>query len=172
MLVFMCSYLFELFVDIFASNSMGKWPCNSKVPYICYIKSEMLLCLLLSFVFSQDGTTEFSWRKFQCCSVGWRVQLSTPRLLRDTGRGSMKKPGQFHPGSRLRENPDWIFFPEYGMGENPAGFFSRSTEWGKSRTEYDGASDLSDSERIPIPPSPCTPPELILRAEEIDPVYL
>ncbi|XP_006126223.2 protein FAM217B isoform X1 [Pelodiscus sinensis] len=34
----------------------------------------------------------------------------------------------------------------------------------------DSASDLSDSERIPIPPSPCTPPELNLRAEEIDPV--
>uniref|UniRef100_A0A8C0H6Z2 Family with sequence similarity 217 member B n=1 Tax=Chelonoidis abingdonii TaxID=106734 RepID=A0A8C0H6Z2_CHEAB len=33
----------------------------------------------------------------------------------------------------------------------------------------DSASDLSDSERIPIPPSPCTPPELNLRAEEIDP---
>ncbi|XP_067410235.1 protein FAM217B [Emydura macquarii macquarii] len=33
----------------------------------------------------------------------------------------------------------------------------------------DSASDLSDSERIPILPSPCTPPELNLRAEEIDP---
>ncbi|XP_070600619.1 protein FAM217B isoform X2 [Erythrolamprus reginae] len=36
-------------------------------------------------------------------------------------------------------------------------------------SEEDDASDLSDSERIPIPPSPCTPPELNLRAEEIDP---
>lgn len=34
----------------------------------------------------------------------------------------------------------------------------------------DSASDLSDSERVPIPPSPLTPPELHLRAEEIDPV--
>ncbi|KAM4842210.1 protein FAM217B isoform 1-T2 [Thomomys bottae] len=34
----------------------------------------------------------------------------------------------------------------------------------------DSASDLSDSERIPIPPSPLTPPDLRLRAEEIDPV--
>ncbi|XP_074868127.1 protein FAM217B isoform X2 [Carettochelys insculpta] len=34
----------------------------------------------------------------------------------------------------------------------------------------DSGSDLSDSERIPIPPSPRTPPELNLRAEEIDPV--
>uniref|UniRef100_A0A8C0WLV9 Protein FAM217B n=1 Tax=Castor canadensis TaxID=51338 RepID=A0A8C0WLV9_CASCN len=34
----------------------------------------------------------------------------------------------------------------------------------------DSASDLSDSERIPIPPSPLTPPDLNLRAEEIDPV--
>ncbi|KAM6404214.1 protein FAM217B [Rhynochetos jubatus] len=42
----------------------------------------------------------------------------------------------------------------------------------KEDAEDDSASDLSDSERIPIPPSPCTPPELILRAEEIDPVYL
>ncbi|KAK9404863.1 hypothetical protein NXF25_009690 [Crotalus adamanteus] len=37
-------------------------------------------------------------------------------------------------------------------------------------SEEDDASDLSDSERIPIPPSPCTLPELNLRAEEIDPV--
>ncbi|XP_035755189.1 protein FAM217B isoform X2 [Egretta garzetta] len=42
----------------------------------------------------------------------------------------------------------------------------------KEDDEDDSASDLSDSERIPIPPSPCTPPELILRAEEIDPVCL
>ncbi|PKU38321.1 hypothetical protein llap_11378 [Limosa lapponica baueri] len=42
----------------------------------------------------------------------------------------------------------------------------------KEDAEDDSASDLSDSERIPIPPSPCTPPELILRAEEIDPVCL
>ncbi|KFZ65565.1 Protein FAM217B, partial [Antrostomus carolinensis] len=42
----------------------------------------------------------------------------------------------------------------------------------KKDAEDDSASDLSDSERIPIPPSPCTPPELILRAEEIDPVCL
>ncbi|XP_063154889.1 protein FAM217B [Candoia aspera] len=40
----------------------------------------------------------------------------------------------------------------------------------KDDSEEDDASDLSDSERIPIPPSPCTPPELNLRAEEIDPV--
>ncbi|XP_077043351.1 protein FAM217B isoform X2 [Agelaius phoeniceus] len=42
----------------------------------------------------------------------------------------------------------------------------------KADAEDDSASDLSDSERIPIPPSPCTPPELILRAEEIDPLCL
>ncbi|KFP87661.1 Protein FAM217B, partial [Apaloderma vittatum] len=42
----------------------------------------------------------------------------------------------------------------------------------KEDAEDDSASDLSDSERIPMPPSPRTPPELILRAEEIDPVYL
>ncbi|XP_037257906.1 protein FAM217B isoform X1 [Falco rusticolus] len=42
----------------------------------------------------------------------------------------------------------------------------------KEDAEDDSASDLSDSERIPILPSPCTPPELILRAEEIDPVCL
>ncbi|XFF83804.1 hypothetical protein AB1E18_010023 [Capra hircus] len=37
--------------------------------------------------------------------------------------------------------------------------------------EEDSASDLSDSERIAIPPSPLTPPDLHLRAEEIDPVH-
>ncbi|EDL07289.1 mCG54925 [Mus musculus] len=36
--------------------------------------------------------------------------------------------------------------------------------------DEDSASDLSDSERVAIPPSPFTPPELNLRAEEIDPV--
>lgn len=40
----------------------------------------------------------------------------------------------------------------------------------KEDADGDSASDLSDSERIPIPPSPLTPPDLCLRAEEIDPV--
>ncbi|XP_037009420.2 protein FAM217B isoform X2 [Artibeus jamaicensis] len=35
--------------------------------------------------------------------------------------------------------------------------------------DEDSASDLSDSERVPVAPSPCTPPDLRLRAEEIDP---
>ncbi|XP_024605990.1 protein FAM217B [Neophocaena asiaeorientalis asiaeorientalis] len=38
----------------------------------------------------------------------------------------------------------------------------------KEDAEEDNASDLSDSERIPVPPSPLTPPDLHLRAEEID----
>ncbi|XP_068119396.1 protein FAM217B isoform X2 [Hyperolius riggenbachi] len=37
--------------------------------------------------------------------------------------------------------------------------------------EEDSASDLSDSERLPIPPSPLAPPEMNLRAEEISPGY-
>lgn len=37
--------------------------------------------------------------------------------------------------------------------------------------EEDTASDLSDSERVPVPPSPLTPPDLNLRAEEINPLY-
>ncbi|XP_037667592.1 protein FAM217B [Choloepus didactylus] len=41
----------------------------------------------------------------------------------------------------------------------------------KEDADEDSASDLSDSERIPILPSPLTPPDLNLRAEEIDPVY-
>ncbi|KAM7125578.1 LOW QUALITY PROTEIN: protein FAM217B [Molossus nigricans] len=36
--------------------------------------------------------------------------------------------------------------------------------------DEDSASDLSDSERVPVPPSPRRPPDLRLRAEEIDPV--
>ncbi|XP_073438588.1 protein FAM217B isoform X2 [Dendrobates tinctorius] len=40
-----------------------------------------------------------------------------------------------------------------------------------SKEDEDSASDLSDSERIPIPPSPLTPPKLNLRAEEIKPGY-
>ncbi|XP_006896989.1 PREDICTED: protein FAM217B [Elephantulus edwardii] len=41
----------------------------------------------------------------------------------------------------------------------------------KEDSDEDSASDLSDSERIPIPPSPLTPPDLRLRAEEISPAY-
>lgn len=40
-----------------------------------------------------------------------------------------------------------------------------------SKEDEDSASDLSDSERVPIPPSPLAPPKLILRAEEIKPEY-
>lgn len=40
----------------------------------------------------------------------------------------------------------------------------------KVGADEDSASDLSDSERVAIPPSPFTPPDLNLRAEEIDPV--
>ncbi|MBN3309067.1 F217B protein, partial [Amia calva] len=35
--------------------------------------------------------------------------------------------------------------------------------------DADSASDLSDSERLPVLPSPCTPPQLNLRAEVINP---
>ncbi|XP_028849365.1 uncharacterized protein fam217ba [Denticeps clupeoides] len=38
--------------------------------------------------------------------------------------------------------------------------------------DTDSASDLSDSERLPVLPSPCTPPQLNLRAEVIDSVDL
>ncbi|XP_072270575.1 protein FAM217B isoform X2 [Pyxicephalus adspersus] len=45
-------------------------------------------------------------------------------------------------------------------------------ELGKlTKEDEDSASDLSDSERLPIPPSPLSPPELNLRAEEINPGY-
>ncbi|KAM6163890.1 protein FAM217B [Rhynchocyon petersi] len=41
----------------------------------------------------------------------------------------------------------------------------------KEDTDEDSASDLSDSERIPVPPSPLTAPDLHLRAEEINPTH-
>ncbi|XP_023693401.1 uncharacterized protein [Paramormyrops kingsleyae] len=37
----------------------------------------------------------------------------------------------------------------------------------QEEADADSASDLSDSERLPVPPSPCTPPQLNLRAEVI-----
>ncbi|XP_054993390.1 protein FAM217B [Sorex araneus] len=40
----------------------------------------------------------------------------------------------------------------------------------KEDADQDSASDLSDSERVPIAPSPLAPPTLNLRAEEIDPL--
>ncbi|XP_063815418.1 protein FAM217B-like isoform X2 [Pseudophryne corroboree] len=42
---------------------------------------------------------------------------------------------------------------------------------GFRKEDEDSASDLSDSERLPILPSPIMPPELNLRAEEIKPGY-
>ncbi|KAM9065321.1 protein FAM217B isoform X1 [Sarcophilus harrisii] len=59
-------------------------------------------------------------------------------------------------------------FPEPSMGKLLLDFQSLSIT--EEDTDEDSASDLSDSERIPFPPSPFTPPELNLRAEEIDPV--
>ncbi|XP_039720667.1 protein FAM217B isoform X2 [Pteropus medius] len=41
----------------------------------------------------------------------------------------------------------------------------------KEDADEDSASDLSDSERVPMSPSPLSPPDLRLRAEEIDPVH-
>ncbi|XP_058535852.1 protein FAM217B, partial [Ochotona princeps] len=46
---------------------------------------------------------------------------------------------------------------------------SESVTLRKEDAEEDSASDLSESERVPIPPSPLTPPHLELRAEDIDP---
>lgn len=43
---------------------------------------------------------------------------------------------------------------------------------GHREDDTDSASDLSDSERLPVLPSPCTPPQLNLRAEIVDPVDL
>ncbi|XP_075032878.1 protein FAM217B isoform X3 [Mixophyes fleayi] len=42
---------------------------------------------------------------------------------------------------------------------------------GLRKEDEDSGSDLSDSERLPIPPSPFSPPDLNLRAEEIKPGY-
>ncbi|XP_020837154.1 protein FAM217B isoform X2 [Phascolarctos cinereus] len=72
------------------------------------------------------------------------------------------------PGSVAEAAPFGSRFPEPSMGKLFLDFQSLSII--KEDADEDSASDLSDSERIPIPPSPFTPPELNLRAEEIDPV--
>ncbi|XP_007475700.1 protein FAM217B isoform X1 [Monodelphis domestica] len=72
------------------------------------------------------------------------------------------------PGSVAEAFPLGSRFPEPSAGELFLDFQSLNII--KENADEDSASDLSDSERIPIPPSPFTPPELNLRAEEIDPV--
>nr|XP_027809976.1 protein FAM217B [Marmota flaviventris] len=62
-------------------------------------------------------------------------------------------------GSRYREASESTLFLHF-----------QSMKIMKEDVEEDSASDLSDSERIPIPPSPLSPPDLKLRAEEIDPI--
>lgn len=77
--------------------------------------------------------------------------------------------GKSH-GEYAEASPGSSKWQEASVGEMFLDF--ESVQIIKEDAEDDSASDLSDSERIPIPPSPCTPPELILRAEEIDPVCL
>ncbi|XP_072489499.1 protein FAM217B isoform X1 [Notamacropus eugenii] len=72
------------------------------------------------------------------------------------------------PGSVAEAIPLGSRFPEPSMGKLFLDFQSLNII--KEDADEDSASDLSDSERIPLPPSPLTPPELNLRAEEIDPV--
>ncbi|XP_008577917.1 PREDICTED: protein FAM217B isoform X1 [Galeopterus variegatus] len=57
-----------------------------------------------------------------------------------------------------------------GASGNKSFFDFQSVKIIKENADEDSASDISDSERIPIPPSPLTPPDLNLRAEEIDPI--
>ncbi|XP_074066484.1 protein FAM217B-like isoform X2 [Macrotis lagotis] len=71
-------------------------------------------------------------------------------------------------GSVAEATPFGSRFPEPSVGKLFLDVQSLSII--KENADEDSASDLSDSERIPIPPSPFTPPELNLRAEEIDPV--
>ncbi|XP_068928618.1 protein FAM217B isoform X2 [Petaurus breviceps papuanus] len=72
------------------------------------------------------------------------------------------------PGSLAEATSIGSRFLEPSMGKLFLDFQSLNII--KEDADEDSASDLSDSERIPIPPSPFTPPELNLRAEEIDPV--
>ncbi|XP_063260339.1 protein FAM217B isoform X2 [Prinia subflava] len=78
--------------------------------------------------------------------------------------------GKNHEEYVAEASPGSSKWQEASVGEMFLDF--ESVQIIKEDAEDDSASDLSDSERIPIPPSPCTPPELILRAEEIDPVCL
>ncbi|XP_058670695.1 protein FAM217B isoform X1 [Ammospiza caudacuta] len=78
--------------------------------------------------------------------------------------------GRNHQEYIVGASPGSSKWQEASVGEMFLDF--ESVQIIKEDAEDDSASDLSDSERIPIPPSPCTPPELILRAEEIDPLCL
>ncbi|RMB95847.1 hypothetical protein DUI87_27961 [Hirundo rustica rustica] len=84
--------------------------------------------------------------------------------------GKKEQLGKNHEEFIAEASPGSSKWQEASVGEMFLDF--ESVQIIKEDAEDDSASDLSDSERIPIPPSPCTPPELILRAEEIDPVCL
>nr|XP_015220394.1 PREDICTED: protein FAM217B [Lepisosteus oculatus]XP_015220395.1 PREDICTED: protein FAM217B [Lepisosteus oculatus]XP_015220396.1 PREDICTED: protein FAM217B [Lepisosteus oculatus]XP_015220397.1 PREDICTED: protein FAM217B [Lepisosteus oculatus]XP_015220398.1 PREDICTED: protein FAM217B [Lepisosteus oculatus]XP_015220399.1 PREDICTED: protein FAM217B [Lepisosteus oculatus] len=57
--------------------------------------------------------------------------------------------------------------PELGTGQPPS--LETLKLYAGEEDDGDNASDLSDSERLPVLPSPCTPPQLHLRAEVVDP---
>nr|XP_023660867.1 protein FAM217B-like [Paramormyrops kingsleyae]XP_023660868.1 protein FAM217B-like [Paramormyrops kingsleyae] len=60
--------------------------------------------------------------------------------------------------------------PGKGPGQQSQPFSLESTRlFEQKEDDTDSASDLSDSERLPVLPSPCTPPQLNLRAEVFDP---
>lgn len=60
--------------------------------------------------------------------------------------------------------------PGKGLGQQGQPFSLESTRlYEQKEDDTDSASDLSDSERLPVLPSPCTPPQLNLRAEVFDP---
>ena len=91
------------------------------------------------------------------------VPPAPERSLAGASRPATQEPGgSISPEGKAERSP-------LGAPGNELFLTVRSMGILKGDTDEDSASDLSDSERVPIAPSPRTPPDLRLRAEEIDP---
>ncbi|XP_059561144.1 protein FAM217B isoform X2 [Myotis daubentonii] len=89
-------------------------------------------------------------------------------LLRVSPPAGEELGGSIFPEGKAKRSPLGPGCP--GASGNKLLLDFQSLRLMKEDSEEDSASDLSDSERVPCPPSPRTPPDLRLRAEEIDPV--
>ncbi|XP_044311428.1 protein FAM217B isoform X2 [Varanus komodoensis] len=101
--------------------------------------------------------------------VSWSESSRAEGALSQSFPCEQKRSSESHSGGQLAEASSCSLMYQ-GASADAMFLDFKSMQILKEDSDEDSASDLSDSERIPIPPSPCTPPKLDLRAEEIDPL--